>query len=74
MVPFIILRQQNQMVPDAGKFGIFIPVVFGNIDFAPDNGFDTVTLAGRIEISRTVQVAVIGNRGGRHPEIFGACA
>ena len=48
--------------------------ILGNVDFAPDDGFDAVTLACRIEISRAVQVAVIGNRGGRHPEIFGACA
>ena len=74
MVPLVVLRQQNQMVPDTGEFGILIPVILGNVDFAPDDGFDAVTLACRIEISRAVQVAVIGNRGGRHPEIFGACA
>ena len=62
------------MVPDTGEFGILIPMILGNVDFAPDDGFDAVTLSGRIEISRAVQVAVIGNRGGRHSEIFGACA
>ena len=51
------------MVPDTGEFGILIPVILGNVDFAPDDGFDAVTLACRIEISRAVQVAVIGNRG-----------
>ena len=47
------------MVPDTGEFGILIPVILGNVDFAPDDGFDAVTLACRIEISRAVQVAVI---------------
>lgn len=56
------------MVPDTGEFGILIPVILGNVDFAPDDGFDAVTLACRIEISRAVQVAVIGNRGGGIPK------
>ena len=71
MVAFIIFGQQDQMVPDPRPFRIFIRMIMRDVYFAAYDGFQPIAFAGRVEIGRPVEVAVVGDGGRRHTEILG---
>ena len=66
-----VLCQQNEVMAHPGEVGRLVGMVAGDIDLAAYDGGDAHVLAGRIEIGRAEQVAVIGDGRGGHAEGLG---
>ena len=52
--------------------GAFIKPVFRDVHFASDDGLDAGFLRFLVKLNRAVQHAVVGERNGVHPKLFGA--
>ena len=69
-VPGIVPGQQYQMIGAAFRAAAVVAAVVRHIDLAADNGLDTHFLALGIKVHHAVQVAVVGNGKGVHPQTF----
>ena len=65
LVPFQVAGKQDEMVVAAFARLAFIAAVPGrHVRFHPEDGLDTATLGGFLELPRAVHHAVIGQRDG----------